>query len=191
MEIIQSINWLDIAILLLLIRGIYLGIKTGLTSELFRFIGTALSLTLAVYWYSQAADILIANLDLPTWLAQFLCFTAITQLIGIIFRYTLILLLKVLNIQFVPPLEKPGGGLVGLARAVIVSGTLVLMLGFFPSDYLKESIYEKSYSGSFLVEAMQRTYQSLTFWLPEEDTERDLFAESARRERPRLSGRRE
>ena len=175
MEIIKSINWLDLVIVFLLIRGLFLGIRNGLTAEIFRFIGSVLSLTLAIQWHSQTAEILIANFALPAWLSQLLCFVVIAQLIRIIFKYGIILLLKILNIQFMPPLEKPGGAVVGLARAVIVAGALILMLSFFPSKYMTESIYDKSFSGAFLAKATQRTYQSLTFWLPEERIEEAIF----------------
>ena len=175
MEMLNAINWLDLAVLLLVIRGLYLGIRNGLSTEIFRFIGAILSLTFAIHSYSQIAEIFIANFALPAWLSQFLCFVVIAQLIRIIFKYGIILLLKILNIQFMPPLEKPGGAVVGLARAVIVAGALILMLSFFPSKYMTESIYDKSFSGAFLAKAMQRTYQSLTFWLPEERIEEAIF----------------
>lgn len=179
MEILKTINWLDVVVLILLGRGLFLGIRNGLTAELFRFIGTALSLTLAIHWYSQIAEILIANFGLPAWLSQFLCFLIIAHLVGVIFKYGVILLLKMLNIQFMPPLERPGGALVGLTRAIIVSGILILMLSLLPSDYMNESIYDKSFSGAFLAKAMQRTYQSLTFWLPKERLEEAIFTVSA------------
>lgn len=179
MEILKSINWLDIIVVLLLIRGVYLGVRNGLTAELFRFIGTVLTLTLAVQWYSQVADILIANLTLPAWLSQFLCFVAIAQLVRVIFKYGLTLILKILNIQFIPQLEKVGGGVTGLGRGVLVAGISILVLSFFPSAYITESIYDKSYSGIFLVKAMERTYKSVTFWLPEDKTEKAIFSRPA------------
>lgn len=175
MEVLKSLNWLDVVAAAILLRAGYLGVKNGLTAELFRFIGTALSLVLAIQWYSQVAEILILNLALPAWLAQFLCFIIITQLIQVIFRYSLIVLLKVLNIQFVVRLEKIGGGIIGLGRGILVAGILILALSFIPSDYMAESIYDKSFSGLFLVKAMERTYKSLTFWMPEDKIEESIF----------------
>lgn len=175
MEILKAINWLDVVVLFLLIRCVFLGIRSGLTIELYRFIGTVLSLAIAIHWYSQVGDILIANLGLPAWLSDFLSFITITLLIRSIFKYGLALLIKLLNMQFVSPLERPGGGAAGLARGIFATGVLVLALSFFPSDFIKESLYDKSFSGAFLVEAMQRTYKSLTFWLPGEKTAPSIF----------------
>ena len=175
MEIIKNINWLDIVVLVLVVRSIYMGAKRGLTAELFNFFGILISLILSVQWYSRVADVLILNFSLPIWLCNMLCFIIIVQIIRLIFKYTLTFLLKILNIQFIPQLEKIGGGVIGCGRGIIVSGILMLTLSFVPNDYMKESIQSKSFTGSFLIKVTERTYSSLTSWLPEEKRESAIF----------------
>jgi hypothetical protein len=175
MEILKSINWLDIVLLVLILRGIYIGVKLGLTAELFNFFGILVSLILAVLWYSRTADVLVVNFKLPVWLSQFLCFIIIAQLIRFIFKYGLALLLKILNVQFIPQLERIGGGIIGFGRGIILSGIIILAIGLIPNNYLRESIEEKSFSGKFLVKATEGTYLSLTFWLPEEQRHSAIF----------------
>jgi len=175
MEILQNINWVDVVVALILIRSIYLGAKSGLTAELFKFIGTLFSLTIGIYWYSQLADFLIVNINMYAWLAQFICFAVINLLIKLIFKYGVTTLLKILNMQFMPQLERVGGLIVGCGRGIITAGILLLALSLIPTDYIMQSIYTKSYSGRFLVKACERTYKSLTFWLPEEKANRFVF----------------
>ncbi len=180
MEIIKNINWLDIVVLVIVVRGIYMGAKRGLTAELFNFFGIIISLILSVQWYSRVADVLILNFSLPIWLCNILCFIVIVQIIRLIFKYFLIFFLKVLNIQFIPQLEKIGGGVIGCGRGIIVSGILILTLSFIPNDYMKQSIQSKSFTGSFLINVTERTYSSMTFWLPEEERESDIFGVPAK-----------
>ncbi len=175
MEIIKNINWLDIIVLVIVVRGIYMGAKRGLTAELFNFFGIIISLILAVQWYSRIADVLILNFSLPIWLSKFLCFIVIVQIIRLVFKYSLTFLLKILNIQFIPQLERIGGGVVGFGRGVIVSGILMLTFSFIPNDYMRESIETKSFTGSFLIKVTERTYTSLIFWLPEKERESAIF----------------
>ena len=175
MDIITHFNWLDIVILLLVIRGIYLGVTQGLTSELFNFIGIVISLALAAHYYSQVADVLIINFALPIWLSQFVCFFIIAQLTRLAFKYTIVLVLRILNVQFVPQLEKIGGGIIGFGRGIIVACVFILTISFLPSKYIADSVYDKSFTGKFLVKAAERTYLSLIFWVPEEDRERAIF----------------
>ncbi len=175
MEIIKNINWLDIIVLVLVVRGVYMGVKRGLTAELFNFFGIIISLILAIQWYSQVADVLILNFNLPIWLSKFLCFVVIAQIIRIAFKYSLTLLLKILNIQFIPQLEKIGGGIIGTGRGIIAAGILILALSFIPNDYMKESIQVKSFTGNFLIRVTERTYTSLIFWLPEKERESAIF----------------
>ena len=175
MEIFNKVNWVDIVVLILLIRAVYVGVKNGLTSELFNFIGIILSLTVSLYWYGKIADVLIVNFYLPTWTAQFFCFVIVAQLIRVVFKYGIALFLKVLNIQFVPQLERAGGGIVGFGRGIMISALLLLSMILLPSAYLSDSIYEKSFSGIFLIRAAERTYNALTFWIPEEKLDKTIF----------------
>ncbi|NQT95025.1 MAG: CvpA family protein [Candidatus Omnitrophica bacterium] len=175
MEVLDKINWFDIVVLILVVRGVYLGAHKGLTAELFNFFGIVTSLILAIHWYSQVADVLIVNFDLPTWLSQFLCFVIIAQIIRVAFKYGLTLLLKLMNLQFMPQLERVGGGIIGFGRGIITSCILVLSLNFVPLHYISESVFERSFSGEFLIKASERTYKSLTFWQPEEKRDKSVF----------------
>ena len=175
MDILKQINWLDIVVLILILRAVYIGTKLGLTAELFNFFGVLISLICAVLWYSRTADVLVINFKLPVWLSQFLCFIIIAQLIRLIFKYGLALLLKILNVQFVPQLERIGGGVIGFGRGLILSGIIILAIGLIPNNYIRESIEEKSFTGKFLVKATEGTYTSLTFWLPEEQRQTAIF----------------
>jgi hypothetical protein len=179
MEILKDINWLDIAVLILVLRAIYIGSKRGLTAELFNFLGILVSLVAAVLWYGRTADVLIINFKLPVWLSQFLCFVIIAQLIRMLFKYGLALLLKVLNVQFIPQLERIGGGIMGLARGIVLSGIIILAIGIIPNIYLRESIELKSFTGNFLLRSTERIYESLTFWLGDDQKQTDIFSLSA------------
>ena len=187
LEILQHINWFDVVVFFVILRGIYVGFKNCMTPELFNFAGILLSLILGVYWYSQVADVLITNFNLPTWLSQLICFTVITQVARIIVRYAVMLLLKVLNIQFLPQLEKVGGRIIGVGRGVILAGIILLTLSFIPSSYLTESIYGKCYSGVFILQATERTYKALTFWLPEEKRDKEIFLVPATETKGKIS----
>ncbi|MFH1867956.1 MAG: CvpA family protein [Candidatus Omnitrophota bacterium] len=168
-------NWIDIVVLLLVMRCVYAGVRNGLTIELFRFLGVITGLIAAIHYYSKAAEIFIVNFGLPEWLCQFAAFLVISQTIRLVFKYGIALALKILNIQFLPQLEKPGGGIIGFGRGLILSGTLLLAFGILPSVYLEQSIYDKSFSGKFLIDASEKTYKSLTFWMPEETTKKGIF----------------
>jgi len=175
MEFIEKINWFDIVVIVLVVRGIYLGANKGLTAELFNFFGIVTSLMLAVHWYGQVADVFIVNFDLPTWLSHFICFVSIAQLIRVAFKYGLILVLKLLNVQFMPQLERVGGGVIGFGRGVIICCILALALNFIPLHYITESVFHKSFSGSFLVKSAERTYKALAFWIPDDLKDKAVF----------------
>ena len=176
MAIIHNINWVDLLVLVLLARSVYMGTRRGLTAELFNFIGIIISLVFSVHWYGYVADVLIANLSLPIWFSQFLCFVIIAQIIRLIFKYGLALVLKILNVQFLPQFERVGGAIIGIGRGIFIASIVLISMAIIPNNYLTESIYGKSFSGVFFIKAAERTYKVLTFWVPNRNTEdKDIF----------------
>lgn len=177
-NIFNYINWVDVLIFIIVIRSLYLGMLNGLTSELFKFLGTVIGLVFAVHYYAKLADIIILNLGLLDWLTKLLCFLIISQILRLAFKYSLLFFLKIISLQFISQLEKPGGAIIGFSRGLICAAVVLLSIGFIPSQYLKDSCGQ-SLTGLFIVKASQRTYNAVTFWLPEEAKEKNIFFEPA------------
>lgn len=48
---IKSINWVDVALVILLVRLIFIGVKNGFITEVCKFLGVLLSLCIALHFY--------------------------------------------------------------------------------------------------------------------------------------------
>ena len=58
-HLIKSINWIDAALILLFIRMIFVGVKNGFISELFKSIGVVTAVFVSLHYYSFREGILL------------------------------------------------------------------------------------------------------------------------------------
>ena len=56
-HLIKSINWIDVALVFLLIRMIFVGVKNGFISEFFKFLGIVVAAFISLHFYSPASGL--------------------------------------------------------------------------------------------------------------------------------------
>lgn len=166
MQALENFNWMDILLILLLIKTVYIGTKRGLTAEFFKLIGTVLSLVLGLHNYNRIAAALVEYINMPIWFSQFVVLGIIILLIRVIFKYVVLLLLRFLKVQFLLQLERIGGALIALGRSFLIGGMLLMVLSFFPIEYLYRSIDERSYLAPYFINSTKNTYSSIINLVP-------------------------
>ena len=78
MEIITKINWVDVLILIIIIRTTYVAFQDGLSREIFPLIGAACMVMLSLHYYGKLAFVITQNAaGLPMAVVNFLCFAAL------------------------------------------------------------------------------------------------------------------
>ena len=166
MQALENFNWVDVLVILLLLRSTYIGARIGLTAELFKLIGTVISIALGLHYYNEIAEVLVGYIAIPIWILQFIILVVIILSIRGIFKYGIVLILRVLNIQFVSQLEKIGGTLIGLGRGILIWGLVLIILSIFPFRYLNYSICEKSFLAPYFIKLTKKTYTSIIGLIP-------------------------
>ena len=186
MQALENFNWVDILLILLLLKTVYVGARRGLTAEFFKLIGTVLSLVLGLHNYNRIATALVEYINIPIWLSQFVILVIIVLLIRVIFKYIVLLLLKFLKIQFVLQLERIGGALVGLVRSFLIGGLLLLILSFLPIGYLYRSICERSCLAPYFINLTEKTYSSIIGLVPFAEPKKIRIYPPAKKAKPHL-----
>jgi len=169
MDIIKNFNWIDVLVVLLLLKSAYAGARTGLTAELFKLIGTVISIVLGLHYYNNIGGALIDYINMPVWFAQFIILVVVVLLVRVIFKYGVVLLLKVLNIQFILGLERIGGALIGFGRGFLFGGLILIASLFLPVRYFYSSIYEGSFLASYLIRTTKAVYTSIIGLVPSQE----------------------
>ena len=161
---LQSLNWVDIFILVLVGRIVYISAKKGFVIELFKLLGAAMSAYLALHYYTRLGSFFNALMPGPPQIPlEFWDFLSliILSLVG----YAIFLVLReafsrAFKMEAVSTLNKWGSACLGLLRGVLAT-SLVLFILLNPTlMYFRNSVLD-SYGGSRLVKFAPGLYQSM------------------------------
>jgi len=165
LQIIRQFNWVDIFIIILLIRICYIAIKNGFIAELFKISGTILAIYLSFHYYTYLSDIVrqrFISQKLSLDFLDFLCFTFLAVL-----GYLVLVLLRqvfsyLIKMEALPQLNRWGGLALGVIRGFLLSSLIIFILLISSITYLKNSVID-SYSGRRLFKIAPATYSKVWF----------------------------
>ncbi len=155
----MAANWVDIVVVVFLIRGAYVGYKEGLSVELVK-LGTVFSTYyFAISYYSNFAIWIAGHTRLALSWATVVAFLTIAVsslvLVWLLFK----VLAKIVVLQFASQISTAGGVLVGISRALLISALFLFAIFFVPNNYVKRQIYTNSWFGHRAIDASPKLYR--------------------------------
>jgi uncharacterized membrane protein required for colicin V production len=164
-------NWFDIFVLILLLRTSYIGFKSGLATEVYKAAGLVLSGLAAFYfykrliwWMSQYTITYISDKQL-----QAVAFVGILVLGLLVCKFVFMFVQKLMELSFAKNFSTTMGMISGLIRGVVIACLTFIILNWSAVDYIKDSLQEKSFSGSYIVQINNQARIILTKLLPAEN----------------------
>ena len=161
-EAFHRINWVDILIVILLIRTSYIGAKTGLSTEIFKIIGVLLGLYFGMKYYSVVGSWMSSKISLPPEVSEGAAFLILVLILILSLKLVSIGLEKIVKLTFADKLSKWGGFIIGLLRGGILLSLLFMFFGIIQVDYLVKSVEERSLTGPSIQKIAPFTYQAIT-----------------------------
>ncbi|MFA5090459.1 MAG: CvpA family protein [Candidatus Omnitrophota bacterium] len=161
--IIKQLNWVDVFILIVLLRIIYIAIKNGLFPELFKLLGTVFALYLSWHYYSRLSEAISGRLSLTGASLQtvaLLIFLGLASVGYLFFGLLRRIFCRLFKMESLPKLDKWGGFILGIARGLIYCGMLLFMFAISPIPYLNQSL-GRSYFAAQVLEVPNRVYTLL------------------------------
>lgn len=158
--LIKQLNWVDIFILILIIRITYIGIKRGLVTELFKILGTILSIFLSMHYYPKLGNFIHERSPLPLGFADFISFLALVimgHLFFLMLRTTFLLLVRIEPQNI---LNKWGGLILGILRGLLAVSLFISILCLSTIKYFEKSA-KRSFSSNYLSKIAPKTYEFL------------------------------
>lgn len=167
MEIISKINWVDVLVVILMVRMSYVSLSEGLSHVIFPFIGSIAIMVFGLHYYERLGSALSRGMaGTPVELTNFISFLGIVIVIWLLVRLLKGLLDKVVKVQWHPLVEKFGGLALGIARAYIITSIVLTILVLIPVPYMAHSIRDKSLSGKHVLAAGPGIRDRVSFLLP-------------------------
>ena len=163
MEIIRRINWVDVLVVILMIRISYVAFQEGLSHEILPLIGSIIIIIIDLHYYEKIGLFISQNLAiLPIELANFLSFLILTIIIGLAFKLLAGILNKVIKVAWHPLIEIFGGVIFGVIRASIVASLILMIIALLPLPYLQWSVRDRSVTGMFFLKIGPSIYEKVS-----------------------------
>jgi uncharacterized membrane protein required for colicin V production len=164
-DIFRHFNWLDILVIIILLRTVYIAFKNGLSAEFFKLFGIILAIYLSLHYYTVFSDWMGRHLPkmkakLPLDFMDFFAFALLvfpSYFISVLLRGGIF---RLIRIEALPKLNKWGGLFFGICRGVLLVGLVVFILVISSIDYLKASV-----NSSYLAKRFLRVAPDTYGWL--------------------------
>lgn len=139
----------DLIVLVIILFEFLMGLRRGLSGELFRLFGTGLILAIGLGFYEDFG-LTIANHSRLTQnqeMAMALAFLLIMVGMGICFFLLRIIFTLLVNVKFNDAFDRPAGGAAGILRGGLMAVLLLFAAGLWPNEQLRPLITVDSYVG--------------------------------------------
>lgn len=162
--IINQFNWVDIFVLILSLRILYIAFKNGLKFEFFKLLGTLCAVYLSLHYYTSLSGFLnarIFNRPAPSSLLNAVSFFALIIAGYAIFFAIRWMLSRVVKTDVNEKLDRWGGLVCGAFRALLTASIFLCLFLSSGGEYFHKSI-RGSYSGAWVTRIAPDTY--IFFW---------------------------
>jgi uncharacterized membrane protein required for colicin V production len=167
MDIFSRLNWVDIFVIIIVMRISYVAFQDGLSHQIFPLIGTIGTAVIALHYYHNIALYLYQNaIRLPVKVLDFMSFILLLVGVGLIFKLLRTLSDKIINVTWHPLVEKLGGLFFGFMRSCVAASVILMVLALMPLPYLQHSIRDRSMMGMHFLRIVPNIYGKVSGLLP-------------------------
>ena len=126
---IKSINWIDVALVFLFLRVIFIGVKNGLITELFKFLGVVIAVFVSLHYYAILAAKLAKVTTVSSGFWEIVMFAGLWFAVTVIFKYIregILLLFKIeTNHQ---GFDKYAAGILASGRGILICSLTIFLI---------------------------------------------------------------
>jgi len=158
-EAFSRINWVDLFSLIVLIRISYISSRAGVGKQVLPSILLVAMLTIILHSYMEIASLFINKYSFNPSTCIFVSYISILLVLWVVYSLVSRLTGTILSVgeTSVNGIEIAGGTFVGMFRALIIVGLLVMGLLLTPVKFVEEGV-RNSYSGSFVIGTNLKIY---------------------------------
>ncbi len=167
MEILQKINWVDILVLIVVLRTGYVALQDGFSHEILPLIGSFFMIICSLHYYQRVSKFVYdIGFMLPIEMLYPVVFLVLAILIGLLFRLVKAIIDKLIKVSWHPLVEKFGGLVTGLARGAVLVSMILIFLTLLPLPYLQWSVRDRSLTGLYFLRIGPELYEKTSMILP-------------------------
>ncbi len=159
MSFVKSINWVDVAILFILIRVIYIGYHRGIITELFKIAGTFVSIFVVLHYFAHLSLVIRQAMNYSQGFGNAIAFLFLWGFSTLVFKIIHDGVMSFFHIDAKATARQIGGLLSAIVRSVLICSLFVVFLRITYVRILFESS-QRSLVGSRFVRYAPQIYQN-------------------------------
>ena len=158
-ELLSKLTWVDYIAMAALLRGLYVGYKSGIFQEALRIVAYVLTLVLTLQFQETAAQYIALHSMLNEDTSRMVAFVAVLVAV-----YAALKLIRILMIRGLKLGEGGGGGqkalgaLMGGLRLLVLLSFFFMVIDSMPLKELKADVHERSLTGPTISQAAPILY---------------------------------
>ncbi|MGE4357268.1 MAG: CvpA family protein [Candidatus Omnitrophota bacterium] len=164
---LRQFNWVDVIVLVFLIRGLFRGAKNGFVLELLSLSGWCIALYFSLKFYKSIAFTLHERTEIPLVLNEVFVFGGIIAVTILLASFLGEVLRRIVKIKFIERINFYGGAILGMVKACVILSALFYFLGIVGIPYINKSIEERSLSGKMIIKVAKIVYKNVGEFFPE------------------------
>ncbi len=179
LKIIRTLNWIDLIMLALMIRSLYIGIKRGLVDEILHLLGVFLSVFVVFHYYSIFGNFLENKIFFKSALADSIAFVLLWISVAVISKLIRFGIHTLFRVEARTLFDKAGGLVFGIVRGLLICSLALWLLRVTTNEYVVRNI-SSSFSSSRLAKIAPSVYR-ITFegfivkYFPKEKINQDVL----------------
>ena len=135
-----NVNLLDVVMLCVIVRGYYVGSKTGLIAETFRLGSVLCSTFIVVHYYPTLAQFLRDRLFISENVGEFVAFVLWIVIVFVIFFFIREGWLLLFKVERKSVFNKWTGGILSLVTSYFVCGLIFLAFVLLNNDFVRQQL---------------------------------------------------
>ncbi len=165
-ELVARLTWVDYLTAIAILRGIYIGYKTGLFQEILRVITYLASVIVTLLFYGMIAQQLTLTTFLNESASRIVAFAVLLAVALLVTKLLSRALLKLMKIGEGSPLARIAGALLGACRWVLLLSLTFMLIDHLPLSSLKTDIHTRSLAGPRVVQIAPTLFEFMNSLSP-------------------------
>ncbi len=168
-EIVSKLTWVDYIALAALLRGLYVGYKSGFFQELLRVAAYFLSVLITFQLYGLVAQHLTLHTFLNETSAKAASFAVVLVAVYLGIKILRTILVKMLKVGNGGVPQKIVGAALGGARLLVLLSFFFMLIDLTPLRELKNDVHERSLTGPHISQVAPQVFDFLGKFTPNVD----------------------
>ena len=159
LDIFGRLNWVDIFLCLILVRAVYIGLRSGFVIELFKLIGIFFAVVISLHYFSGASHFLQEKVHLPESAANFASLGFLWGVVVLAFKFIREGIMLLFKVEAHSALNSTGGFIASVVRGFLIGSLAILLLRSSATEYFTKNI-ANSFGAEKMAGAAPRVYEA-------------------------------